>query len=97
MLNIASGFNRVNKTRARKFYNKGKTLFIVPCKIYPDFSAYWIKPFELTYTADMQQRDQEYPSIAFEHTFDSRINNFEYYNCIPEVGNYTAFYVLENK
>ena len=54
----------------------------------------WIKPFELQYTEEMKQKDAEYPDLAFQNTFDSRVNNFEFYNCNSELGNYTAFYVI---
>jgi hypothetical protein len=93
MKNI-NGFTKINKQKAKRLYNEGKKIYIVPVKVYPDFKGQWIKPFELQYTNEMKQRDVEYPGLAFEHTFDSRINNFEYYNCNPELGNYTAFYII---
>jgi hypothetical protein len=91
---MTNQFLKIRKTMAKKLYQTGKTIYIVPCKVCPDFKAKWITPFELQYTEEMKQRDIEYPAIAFEHIFESRINNFEYYNCNSELGYYTAFYVL---
>lgn len=92
---MSNNFKRIRKTMAKRLYNEGKKLYIVPCKVFPDFNAMWVKPFELQYTEEMKQRDIEYPAIAFEHTFDSRINSFEYYNCNYELGYYTAFYITD--
>ena len=94
MLKEINGFTRVNKTKAKKLYNEGKKIYIIPCKVYPDFNGMWIKPFELQYTEEMKQKDAEYPDLAFQNTFDSRVNSFEFYNCNSELGNYTAFYVI---
>jgi hypothetical protein len=92
---MTNNFLKIRKTMAKKMYNEGKTIYIVPCKIAPNFNANWVKPYELRYTEEMKQRDVDYPGLAFEHIFDSQINGFEYYNCNYELGYYTAFYILD--
>lgn len=85
-------YTRISKRIAKKMYNDGQSVYVVPCKVYPSDNNYWITPYEIAYTAEMQQIDLEYPTLAYQHTFESRMANFEYYNCNYELGYYTAFY-----
>ena len=82
-------FKKIRKTTAKKLYDEGTQIYIVPCKVYPSFSNPWIKPFE------MKKQDEQYPSLSFENTFESRINIFEDYNCNNELGRYTSFYITD--
>jgi hypothetical protein len=80
---------KINKTKARNLFNKGQIIYLVPCKIYPDFKGIWIKPIEISL-----EKVKNNP--IYNHTFDDLVNNFEYYNCIPELGKYTHFYIEQN-
>jgi hypothetical protein len=89
-------FKKIRKTTAKKLYDEGTQIYVVPCKVYPSFSNPWIKPFEMQYTNEMKERDQNYPSLAFENTFESRINAFEFYNCNDnQAGKAAAYYIYE--
>ena len=87
-------YRRIRKDKARRLYNDGKTVYIVPCNVYPDNSNPWIKPFELK-KATIDKQYEGYDELKQLYSFDSRINNFEYYNCNYELGYYTAFYIKE--
>ena len=112
MIKVETGiYTRISKRIAKKMYNDGKSVYVVPSNVYPSDNNYmrisgqrkvemhlirfigWMKPCEMTYTADMQQRDLDYPTLAYQHAFDYRIANYQYYNCNHELGYYTAFYV----
>ena len=72
-------FLRVNKTKARRLFNEGKTIYLVPCKVYPDPRGMWIQPYDI--------------DKKFDKTFDTIVNSYEYYNCCPETGKVVAFYI----
>jgi hypothetical protein len=74
---------KVNKTAARRLFNEGKILYLVPCKVYPNFGNCFITPYEI-------QKDRVKDGIV---NFDRIVDNFEYYNCNNEVGRYTHYYV----
>lgn len=81
-------FVRINKNKARKYYNKNKkNLYILPCKIYPCFNNKWIQPINIvksgSYNGD--------PDLDF----DNRINAYTFFNCNYELGYYLSYYVLE--
>lgn len=76
-------YKKINKKVARKMYNSGCTLLLLPCKVsetvlYEDSA--WIKPTEVS-------------MIKCEDVFDKVINEYEYYNCTAELGRYTHYYV----
>lgn len=80
-------FKKVNKTQARKLYNKNVNIYIVPCKVFPNYSSIWIKPIKLN--------KEEYLEKYYEIDFDKIINNFEFYNCNKDLGKYTSYYIYE--
>lgn len=73
---------KIRKNTARKIYNDGGVVIILPCKCHP--GAAWLMGFEIQIDSS-NGRD-----------FDSVIYEFEYYNCNPEHGKYTAFYLMED-
>lgn len=73
-------YTRISKRTAKKMYNDGKSVYIVPCKVYANDNNYWIKPYEIKINKDIDP-------------FDRIVNSFEYYNCNHELGYYTAFYI----
>ena len=73
---------RVSKKSARKLFDKGNTLLLVPCKIRPD-NMFGIGVY-VNANAD-----------TFGDDFDKVVHYFEYYNCNSETGLYTSYYVKE--
>ncbi len=73
-----NGYKRIRKDEARRLYDDGVTVYLLPCKVYPDDNHPWIKPYRMD-----------------GRSFNQLVNEFEYYNCNNETGNYTAFYTKE--
>ncbi len=70
---------RINKVQARKQYNAGGTVYVLPCKV--RFDNMWIAPFQMN-REHLQDED-----------FDKVINAYEFYNCMSETGRRSAFYI----
>lgn len=48
MLNVEmNGYKRIRKNEARRMYNNGVTVYLLPCKVYPDDNHPWIKPYRM--------------------------------------------------
>jgi hypothetical protein len=77
---------RVSKRRARKLYDEGKTIRILPVKVYVDNNMFAL---------EINKNDKfEVEPFDWELKFDSRVNRFEFYNCqYNETGKYSAFYI----
>ena len=72
-------YKRIDKRTARSLYNAGYTIYLVPCKIWPNDQG-WIRPYPIS------KKENE--------LFDNHVNAFEYYNCnYNEFGCYAAFYI----
>lgn len=81
-----ANYKRVNKPTARKIYNHGCSIMLLPCKVNEsalDGSHPWVKPCEINII----------DSKSFENKFDRAVVNFEYYNCNAELGYYAHYYV----
>ncbi len=90
-----NGIVRVSKSMARRLYNAGKAIYLLPCKV--RFENMWIKPVravpdELTTIGTSTGFDTV---VARNKEFETVVNCFEYYNCNNELGRYTAFYTLK--
>ena len=74
-------YKRIDKRTARSLYNAGHTIYLVPCKIWPDDEKpWWMQPYPINKKED--------------ESFDNHRNAYEYYNCnLNELGYYAAFYV----
>lgn len=75
-------FERVTKSTARKAFNDGRLVRIAPIN-----ASMTAGVFQLW--AEIQK---DYWSCE-GHSFDSIVNNFEYYNLQQGAGNYTKYYV----
>lgn len=74
---------RVNKLLARKMYNVGCTVVVVPCNCGADNQ---VARAELSvFNADKDLLNK----------FDFLVDEFVYYNCNNETGQYVHFYVSE--
>lgn len=77
--NTTLNYNRISKSEARKLYNLGKPIMILPCNANPN--SPW---FSNSMISKESGRD-----------FDALVNEFTYYNCnTSELGRYPAFYVV---
>lgn len=71
---------KVNKTRARKEFNKGNAVWLLPCKAV--LGSMWIVPIMIDKNCDGE--------------FDTIVNYFEAMNCNGATGKYAHFYINEN-
>lgn len=70
-------YKRVDKRVARRLYNEGQNIYLVPCKCNVH-SMFTLR------TADYMEK---------AYSFDTVVNEFEWYNCDSERGNYTMFFI----
>lgn len=73
-------YTRVNKTKAKKLYNEGYNILVMPCN-YGQLNNLW------TIDVEINNRSNK--------DFNNVINEFIYYNCNNEVGKYPNFYINE--
>ena len=77
--NATFNYTRINKPEARKLYNLGRPVVVLPCKANPN--SPW---FSNSTVSKESGRD-----------FDTLVNEFIYYNCnTSELGRRPAFYVV---
>ena len=69
---------QVQKRTAKKLFDAGETIFLQSCNMRP--FGVWSTCYDIT------------KDSADGATFDSIVNNFEYYNCSRETGMYATFY-----
>ena len=79
-------YTRVNKTKARRLFNEGVHIVLYPVEANP-FSM-WAGSGYTINISNIDENDKYLP------TFDSIVNNFEYYNCNSEMGQYSKFYTI---
>ena len=70
-------FKRVNKTRAAALLEKGKEVYICPCRCWPDSCG----------KIDKKTLD------SWCWTFAEYLNAATFYGCNREVGRYLAYYI----
>lgn len=70
---------RINMRQARKLYNEGTAIYLLPSKAMP--GSVWILPIRISL-------DSYDPG-----DFDAEVNTFRYYNCTAETGRRVHFYV----
>lgn len=69
---------KVNKTKAKKLFESGKTILFIPHKLNP--ASPWSMGMEVS--AD-----------STDCSFNELCNAIAYYNCNTETGKYLAYYV----
>ena len=70
---------RITMTQARKLYNKGTKIYLMPSKAVP--GSIWILPTRIS----MIDHNPK--------AFDSEVNAYRYYNCTAETGKRVHFYI----
>ncbi len=81
-------FRRVTKPTARKLYDRGCKILLLPCNVSEsalDGSNMWIKPVTISQDTCAEQFNK----------FDRTVRSFQYYNCNSELGYYPHYYVSE--
>lgn len=70
---------KVTKNTIKKMIkeNKEVTFYMIPCKV--RLNSVWIQPMDFTVTSIEE--------------LNTKIANFEYYNCNSELGNYPHYYI----
>jgi hypothetical protein len=72
---------KINKPTARKLYNSGADVVMIPCKCRP--GGAWLTGATVN-------------KNSTSRSFDDLVNEFVYYNCnYYELGYYPAFYIEE--
>lgn len=73
-------YTRINKSKARKLYNLGRPITVLPCKA--NLSSPWFS----NSIVSKESTDKD---------FDALVNEFTYYNCnTSELGRRPAFYTI---
>ena len=70
---------RINMTQARKMYNEGTSIYLLPSKAIP--GSIWIFPVKISH------------DVQAQCDFDTKVNAYHYYNCTAETGKRVHFYV----
>lgn len=70
-----NGYIRINKTKARNLFMKGKSIIVVPCKLAPRSTIATLTPKE----GECSEKD-----------FENAVNACTYYNCNAETGRTTV-------
>ena len=81
-------YKRVIKPLARKMYNCGISVLLIPCRVNESVLTNKdsiIQPV----TISILDSDSDI------NRFDRAVNNFEYYNCNADLGYYSHYYVSE--
>ena len=73
-------YERVDKRVARRLFDEGTTLYLTPCRCAVT-SMFTVKV------------GKDWWGVEEDRTFDSLVNEFEYYNCNAELGRYTMYFV----
>lgn len=80
-------YKKVTKPIARKYYDNGKEVYLLPCKV----NAHIV--FDSSYNGFIQ------PYVISKHgsdgSFDKVVNEFEYYNCNSKMGYYAHYYIKQ--
>ena len=72
-------YKRIRKDEARRLYSDGETVYILPCKVYPDDNHPWIRPYKM----DIRPFDE------FVNEYEYYVCN------TAELGFYAAYYIKE--
>ena len=79
-------YERVNKSTARKMYNHGCSIFLLPCNV-GESALTGLNPWVSPIVISILDSDSNI------NKFDRAVNNYEYYNCNAELGYYAHYYV----
>lgn len=75
---------QINKTQARKLYEAGETVYLLPC--FCSVDGVWVSPYPI---------DKEH-AVWWGDSFESDVLSFTNYNCCAELGKYPIFFKVIN-
>ena len=80
-------YKRVMKPLARKMFNCGISIKLLPCKVSDSalVDSTWVEPMEISLLTSPHDINN----------FDRLVNEYEYYNCNAELGYYSKYFVSE--
>lgn len=78
---VKCSMKKIRKDVARKLYNRGDSVYLLPCKVRLDNE--WMRPFKIN------------KESADNRDFEVIVNTFNYYNCNSELGMRPSFYIEE--
>ena len=79
-----NGYKRISKPKARKLFDGGADVYILPHKVIP--GGFWFRSYNMLDAPDDHRK-----------SFDKIVSHYTYYNCMAETGHYVSFYVKENE
>lgn len=78
-------YEKINKSKARKLYNRGCTIYLLPCMVSQVALYHTYNPFVQPLSISLTKCCSD---------FDRVVNEYEYYNCTDTtMGKHTSFYV----
>ena len=83
-------YNRITKPNARKMFNRGCDILLLPCKVGEsalDGTHSFIRPVKINILS----------CPHLENNFDRTVNEYEYYNCNAELGYYAQYFVTDEE
>lgn len=88
---VVNVYTRINKKEALKRFSDGETVYFTPVNCSPCSPIYRLsigmnKQYKSGWYDLEAKTDHEY--------FNYLLNQYEFYNCNSELGNYTAFYII---
>lgn len=84
--NGADKFKQLLKPMARRAFNDGKKIYLLPCKV----NAICLDPKHVGFVSPCVVEHKENEGV---NQFDRTVNSFEYYNCNSELGYYAHYYI----
>jgi len=75
---------KVNRNRAKRMFSEGSRIYLLPCKV--ALGNPFINP--ISFQTDEFTQDERCKLDNFERYVDQ----YEYYNCCFELGNYPSYY-----
>lgn len=84
-------YRKLTKPTARKEFNKGVTIYILPCKC--SVMCFEVKGF----VTPISINKDDHPDDVDSGDFDKRVMYFEHYNCNSEFGHYAHYYIKEQE
>lgn len=86
---MIENYIQVNKSRARKLFNKGVPVYLLASKV----NAYYAFDIESKTQGIITPCMVQYKKDEVENQFDRAVMYFEYYNCNSEMGYYAHYFI----
>lgn len=83
-----NGYRRLAKPTAKRLYNSGATIYLVPCALRP--GGAW-NPEVAISKSDRSESASYF--VSMNNDFEHLVNEFAYYNCRHSTGRYPAYYI----